>query len=154
GKLAREGGTVAIRLVVLPYPLEERRVADEPAQRVKNPGSLGVVVGVEQPHQVGRGRIDDGALERRGIREDLLRTPPQGSAKGTVAIGVTQPECREVGGEAFRQPEMMPIALGDRITKPLVGGLVGYSFLVQFLFAVRLVGVEDRGGVFHATEDG
>src|SRR5664279_3594642 len=76
--------------------------------------------------------------------------PPKASRPSVKLAG----EGREIGGEAFAEPRVVPVLLGDRIAKPLVrdlvrqqteGGTVGHAAFAK----------EDGAGVLHgAAHDG
>ena len=75
---------------------------------------------------------------------------PHGAEKGVAAFVELGGERREVGGEAFAQPRVVPVLLGDGIAKPLVGDLVRHQAeggaVGDAAFAE-----EDGAGVFHAA---
>src|SRR5262249_54745830 len=61
-------------------------------------------------------------------------------------------EQREVSGEAFAQPDIVPIRLGDGVAKPLVGDLVRDEADDRSA-TERVLTVENRAGVFGAAVD-
>src|SRR5262245_1064482 len=61
-------------------------------------------------------------------------------------------EQREVSGEAFAQPDIVPIRLGDGVAKPLVGDLVRDE-ADDGAATERVLTVENRAGVFGAAVD-
>ena len=78
---------------------------------------------------------------------------------GLVApLGVLAPDVLEVGGEAFVEPGLGPLAAGQQIAPPLVRQLVRDQRLDVViergaLVEQREVGQRRRGGVLHAAED-
>src|SRR5262245_26807459 len=61
-------------------------------------------------------------------------------------------EQREVSGEAFAQPDIVPIRLGDGVAEPLVGDLVRDEADDRSA-TERVLTVENRAGVFGAAVD-
>ena len=57
----------------------------------------------------------------------------------------------EVGGEAFAQPDIVPVLLGDGIAEPLVGDLVRHQVRTPARPVTDVLAVEDGAGVLHAA---
>ena len=58
----------------------------------------------------------------------------------------------EIGGEALAQPDVVPVALGDRVAEPLVRDLVGDEAVDAAARDVPLA-VEDRAGQLHPAAE-
>src|SRR5690606_29830888 len=117
---------VTVRAVVRTDTVEERVVTEYAAQHVQHERALLVRVRVEQREQVGQeccGRVDErkaGVAGAQVLRARLLELC-------TVYLGTVrflEEQAREVRGEAFRQPQVLPVPLGCAVAEPLVRNLV------------------------------
>src|SRR5690349_6521407 len=120
---------------------------------MEHPGPLLIVVGVEQANQV----VCCGIQHRPGgffCCEYLGCRLAHDGLEGTVSISMKPPKCREVRRKSLREPEMVPVSLGHRITKPLMRRLVGYNALVHIRLTVAFLVVKDGGAVLHAAVTG
>src|SRR6476469_3708185 len=97
---------------------------------MQDPGTFLVVVAVEQIEQLRRRTIDDWPL---GVltAEDLVGLCVHVGAEGAVTIGMPAPERSQVGGKSLGQPQVMPVGLGHRVTKPLVRRLMSHNRLAH-----------------------
>src|SRR2546425_575942 len=57
---------------------------------------------------------------------------------------------REIRGEAFAEPHIVPILLRRRVAEPLMGDLMGHYLTARAGLAIS---IEDRGRQFHAATD-
>src|SRR3954466_14094352 len=110
--------------IVAAQSCEEGGVAHEPTQLMQDPGALLIAVAIQESGEIGRGSVQPSALR-------LLRPKPLGGgsghlcAKGAVPVSMEPPQNCQVGRESLREPHMVPVGLGHRVTEPLVRGLVG-----------------------------
>ena len=127
-----------------------------PAQHVQRPGALlvGARPGRHLRH-VGEVVVDDavvGVLRVEGA--DLVPVGPQPGHERVPSLRVLDEEVREVGGEALAQPDVVPVALGDRVAEPLVGDLVhDHGVPPPLRPAHGVVAVEDGRRRLHAALD-
>src|SRR5262249_37426757 len=75
-------------------------------------------------------------------------------SKRAVAACGTGPERSEIRREAFREPQMCPLPLRDRVSEPLMRGFMSDETVIRRPSAERPIGVENRARVFHAAEPG
>src|SRR5205807_7226005 len=75
--------------------------------------------------------------------EVALRVRPHTMLQHGVAVEGGADHPVEVAREAFGEPEVVPVALGDGVAEPLVRGLVADDALTHAPLEVRPVGVED-----------
>ena len=130
---------------------KECRVTDLDAQHVQSEAGFLVDIRVENAAEIIQRLVDDGLLHRDRRREHAGAHTAKLSAKCAVAMRVFSPERGEVGGEAFRQPDVGPLALRDSVSEPLMRRLVRNQRLVRAARLEQLRRVEDRAGVLHTT---
>ncbi len=103
--------------------------------------------------------VDDGAAVARRIFAHVdLRVLVQLVAELIEPLVVFREQRFEVGGEAFVQPPVRPVAAGEQIAEPLVCQLVrekavGIRIQRGALVEERRVGERCRADVLHAAED-
>src|SRR5690606_27355146 len=122
-------------------------------QHVQDPRALRIVVGVEEREEIRFGRIHDGPVDVRRADDALTIALHAGTEVGDPVRGLEE-ERPEVRGEAFRQPEVVPARLRDRVPEPLMGDLVRDGALNVPAGGDRLLRVEDGRRVLHAAEAG
>src|ERR1051325_3559807 len=148
-----ESRRVATAAVVVADAAEKRRVADLSPEHMQHPGSLLVVIGVEELHEVVLGCVDDRPVHH--VRPEVtLRARAHAGAEHRIAVQNRADHQVEVAREALREPEMVPVALRDGVAEPLVGGLVPHHSFTHPPLHVWLFGVEDGARVLHAAEPG
>ena len=85
---------------------------------------------------------------------DLVSVGPQPGHEGIPSLRVLHEEVGEVGGEALAQPDVVPVALRDRVAEPLVGDLVHDHAVPPPRGPTHgVVAVEDRRRRLHPSLD-
>ena len=118
---------------------------------MQHPCTLGIVVGIEELHIVRFGEVEDGPVYDAGPQVSLFGSFHAPAELVLVADQFVE-QRRKVGCEALRQPQVVPVVLRDGITKPLVGGLVGYQSFTHRAVRVATRGVEDGARVLHPAK--
>jgi len=131
-------------------------VAQFEPQLMQNAAALGIGMGVEHDVGVVVAVVDDRAADRfvlGKVATGFVAPLPCRLIPPQILLG---PQCGEIGGEAFIEPQFAPILAGDDVAPPLMRELVGDQ-VVAGNVQVRLVVVQraeiERGGrgVFHPS---
>ena len=114
--------------------------------------TLLVAVRVEQGEHIRCGRVDHRSLRHHALGQQTRLHRPHVRDQRVATARVLRPQFGEVGRESLRQPDVRPLALGDRVAEPLVRRLVRHEVARDRATAKQVVGVEDRRRVFHPAE--
>jgi len=98
-------------------------VADQAAEHVEGAGAFLVDHVVQDAAAVGDVVMNDGDLGAGA--QDGVAAALEAGDEGVVALVFFGIEEGEIGGEAFAEPDVVPVTLGDAIAEPLVGDFVG-----------------------------
>ena len=95
--------------------------------------------------------MDDRRIGRLLLElQDAIAAAAQAADEGVAAVELFGVEEREVGREAFAQPDIVPIAFGDGVAPPLVRDLVDDRRVAR---GDALLAIEDDGGVLGAAAE-
>jgi len=143
------GGRVCVLVaaVILANGGPEVIIAQLGAQHVQRPCAFFVDGAVGDLLHVRQVVVNDGHLRQF---EDGIAAFVQAGHEGVAAFVMLGVQQREVGGEAFAQPDIIPVFLGNRIAKPVMRNFVrhqvGGGMVGDCVFAVK-----NSRGMFRAA---
>jgi len=122
------GVPVAVSGIISGDAFPEEAVAYCTTEHMQYPAALFVVVGVEELHIIAfNSSVDDGGEAGFFIGDDLFAVCLKAFDEGVGAVSIFQVTEGHVGGEAFAEPEVFPLAFGGGVAEPLVGYFVGHE---------------------------
>jgi hypothetical protein len=126
-EIGARGVPVAVSGIISRDAFPEEAVAYCTTEHMQYPAALFIVVGVEELHIIAfNSSVDDGGEAGLFIGDDLFAVCLKAFDEGVGAVSIFQVTEGHVGGEAFAEPEVFPLAFGGGVAEPLVGYFVGH----------------------------